>query len=45
MAAMQAIITTLNTQLAKANKLLMENVNFMTTLKAKVAAYNANGGD
>ena len=45
MTAMQATITTLNTQLAEANKLCMENVNVMATLRTKVAAYKANGGD
>ena len=44
MTAMQAAITTLNTQLAEANKLRIDNVNVMTTLKTKVVAYKANGG-
>ena len=44
MTAMQATITTLNTQLAEANIQLMDNVSVMATLKTKVAAYEANGG-
>ena len=40
--AMQATITTLNTQLAGANKQLMDNVSVMANLKTKVAAYEAN---
>ena len=44
MIAMQATITTLNTQLAKANTQLMKNENVMATLKTKVAAYKDNGG-
>ena len=44
MDAMQATITTLNTQLAEANNLLLDNVNVMEILKEKVAAYEANGG-
>ena len=42
---MQSTITKLNTQLTEANKLLMDNVNVMDTLRTKVAVYETNGRD
>ena len=43
MTAMQETFTTLNTQLSKANKLLMDNMNVIAALKTEVAAYASNG--
>ena len=43
MSAMQGAITILNTQLTEANKLLMDNVYFIATLKTEASAYIANG--